>query len=72
MRPYLLASLVVACAATPLAAQGDTAAATQTALGFEIGETLIYEAKFGFISLGSGMMNVDRLAGSQDQPASLR
>lgn len=29
-----------------------------SALGFEIGETLIYEAKFGFITLGSGMMNI--------------
>lgn len=68
MRPYLLVSLVVACAATPLAAQGDTAAATQTALGFEIGETLIYEAKFGFISLGSGMMNVAGIDTVRGQP----
>ena len=68
MRPYLLASLAVACAATPIAAQGDTAAAAQTALGFEIGETLIYEAKFGFISLGSGMMNVAGIDTVRGQP----
>jgi hypothetical protein len=43
---------------TPVAAQSDAGETVQHALGFEIGETLIYEAKFGFISLGSGMMNI--------------
>ncbi len=39
-------------------AQGESHSDSDTVLGFEIGETLLYEAKFGFISLGSGMMNV--------------
>jgi len=39
-------------------AQNGSAEVPDSALGFEIGETLIYEAKFGFVTLGSGMMNV--------------
>ena len=58
MKPHVLVSLVCAFGIAPLAAQNDTDATSRYALGFEIGETLIYEAKFGFISLGSGMMNI--------------
>jgi hypothetical protein len=58
MKPHIVASLVCAVGMTPVAAQSDAGETVQHALGFEIGETLIYEAKFGFISLGSGMMNI--------------
>jgi len=58
MKPLVFASLVCTFGVAPLFAQSDADTTAQQALGFEIGETLIYEAKFGFITLGSGMMNV--------------
>jgi hypothetical protein len=43
---------------SPLSAQDGRVSSPEEALGFEVGETLLYEAKFGFITLGSGMMNI--------------
>jgi len=58
MNRYLL-TLVAACSpAVALAAQTDRAAEEGAAASFQVGETLVYEAKFGFITLGSGMMHV--------------
>jgi hypothetical protein len=42
----------------PTGAQTDSAPGTNMLATFEVGETLVYEAKFGFITLGSGMMHV--------------
>lgn len=55
--------LIHACLACTLGlgsaeAQSDTDESSRGSLSFEIGETLLYEAKFGFITLGSGMMHV--------------
>lgn len=58
MKRLVFATLVGAFGVAPVGAQSDSPAFSDSALGFEIGETLLYEAKFGFITLGSGMMNV--------------
>jgi hypothetical protein len=60
--------LFVLCAA-PASAQNDGVPSSPSALGFEIGETLLYEAKFGFITLGSGMMNVAGVDTVRGDPA---
>ena len=69
MKQHVLASLICVFGAAPLAAQNDSSATSQYALGFEIGETLIYEAKFGFISLGSGMMHIAGIDTVRGEPA---
>ena len=69
MKPHLLAAFVVVFGVAPIAAQSSMDDAPDRALGFEIGETLIYEAKFGFISLGSGMMNVAGIDTIRGEPA---
>lgn len=48
--------LAIALYSAPLMAQADSV--TSKAATFEIGETLIYEAKFGFLTIGQGMMHV--------------
>ena len=50
--------LAAALCGAPLHSQNDSAQAGRTVAGFRIGETLVYEAKFGFLTLGSGMMHV--------------
>ena len=69
MKPHVFVSLVCSFGVAPLAAQNNTEAPPQHALGFEIGETLIYEAKFGFITLGSGMMNIAGIDTVRGEPA---
>lgn len=44
--------------ATSLAAQSEPPPEEAKASVFPVGETFVYEAKFGFITLGSGMMHV--------------
>lgn len=43
---------------TPLGAQTPQPTHPTDPRSFEIGETLIYEAKFGFVTLGSGLMHI--------------
>jgi hypothetical protein len=50
--------LAAALFGAPLHSQTDSAQTTSNVAGFKIGETLVYEAKFGFLTLGSGMMHV--------------
>jgi hypothetical protein len=69
MNRLFSAILFGALIAVPASAQNDTLLSTTHALGFEIGETLIYEAKFGFITLGSGMMNVAGIDTVRGEPA---
>ena len=50
--------LLILLCVFPLSAQQDEAVENQDARSFNIGETLLYEAKFGFVTLGSGLMHV--------------
>ena len=50
--------LGLALLAAPLRAQLDSLAPAGGSGVFEVGETLLYEAKFGFITLGEGLMHV--------------
>jgi hypothetical protein len=54
----VLVSISAAVLAAQLGAQTDSVASENMAARFEVGETLVYEAKFGFITLGSAMMHV--------------
>jgi hypothetical protein len=69
MKRLVFACLLGALSAAPVRAQDSIATSSQDALGFEIGETLLYEAKFGFITLGSGMMNVAGIDTVRGEPA---
>lgn len=50
--------LVVAAASGPLGAQSASAPERVPLERFPVGETLVFDAKFGFINLGTGMMHV--------------
>lgn len=52
------AMMLVAAMATASSVQSQVVSPQGPAAAFEVGETLLYEAKFGFITLGSGMMHV--------------
>lgn len=69
MKRLIFSILIGALTTQPAIAQDNEATSSPTALGFEIGETLIYEAKFGFITLGSGMMNVAGIDSVRGEPA---
>jgi hypothetical protein len=58
MKTIAILFLLVSVCRTTALSQSDALAGPGSLLRFEIGETLLYEAKFGFITLGSGMMNV--------------
>ncbi len=65
MRTYVIL-LAATLGAAPLRAQSDSTAAGHWASLFT-NETLVYEAKFGFITLGSGMMHtagIDTIRGT--------
>ncbi len=61
--------LVAALCGAPLRSQTDAAQDVNSAAGFRIGETLVYEAKFGFLTLGSGMMHVAGIDTVRGEPA---
>jgi len=69
MKRLVLSLLVSALLQVPICAQNDSITSSSKVLGFDIGETLIYEAKFGFITLGSGMMNVAGIDTVRGEPA---
>ncbi len=69
MKRLVTSCLLGVLSVAPAGAQNDSVPDPPRALGFEIGETLLYEAKFGFITLGSGMMNVAGVDTVRGQPA---
>ncbi len=58
MKRNIVALLAAYAVSSPLVAQAKNDGEGRSAASFEVGETLVYEAKFGFITLGSGMMHV--------------
>ncbi|UCG84934.1 MAG: DUF3108 domain-containing protein [Gemmatimonadota bacterium] len=60
--------LVISVGVAPLAAQSDSASGEHWATLFA-NETLVYEAKFGFITLGSGMMHTAGIDTVRGTPA---
>ena len=55
-RRFAAAALIVAAAAAPLAAQGTDGTARANAFG--VGESLVYDVKFGFLNVGTARMDV--------------